>query len=117
VFSSDVRSFNDTPIKNDKALWAEVSMPGQPPPELCPQGFEHGSFGGRAVQLCETGPIPAEFDNKLDSLSVPPGWTVELCDQAGATDRCATLTSDTRDLNQTPVKKDKASAVRIVARP
>lgn len=117
LFTSDVRSFNETPIKNDKAMWAEVSAPGEPAPELCPQVFENGNYGGKVVQLCEDGPLPPELDNKVDSVTVPAGWTIELCDKAGDASSCATLSADEPDLNKTAVKKDKASAVRILSRP
>lgn len=117
LFTADTPKLDESAVKNDKAVWVQAASSAMAPVTMCPQGFEHDNFGGKALELCDdTDLSTTAFDDKFNSVLVPDGWVLEVCDTREGKG-CATLSADAPKLGSTPVKTDRASWVRVVKRP
>ncbi len=71
--------------------------------------FDERNFRGRSISLDAPTPFIATFSNRAESAQVIAGsW--EICDRAGFSGRCQTITGDVRDLRALGLNNRVASA-------
>lgn len=116
---SDVADLSKIEVGNDKASFAIVANGPLPPLQVCPVAYEHDNFKGKELVICAdiVNLTPLEFNDKMNSISVPAGWAVELCAGAGGSPPCKVTDVDIAKLGSTVVKSDRVSSVKITQRP
>lgn len=116
---SEHPKLGSTYVGNDSASFVEVAKGGLAPLLSCPRVFEHDGFGGTYLDVCNdvSSWNGTPWNDRVSSLQVPAGWTVQVCTDAEYGGTCVDLRADTRFLRDTPVGADKATSLRITARP
>jgi hypothetical protein len=117
--TGEVADLGSVVVGNDSATSAEVVRGSLAPLLACPRAFEHDSFGGQSLDLCQSMPDlgGGSFNDKFSSVIVPEGWVVLLCDKPNGGAPCKELAADEPRLGNTSVGADKVSSVEVVKRP
>lgn len=117
-FKDDTPELHKTLVGNDAASYVMVVRGEIAPAHKCPLAFEHDNFKGRSLELCDDmlDMRGGSWNDKFNSVMVPPGWQVELCANPLGAGACKVADGDISRLGTTVVGSDKVSSVRIIAR-
>lgn len=101
-------------VGHDSASSLQVVKGTLPPLYACPRLFHDDNFRGTSWDICEdavdlTG---SSWNDKLSSLLVPPGWTVEICANPRFEAPCKIVTTDLARISGA-VGADQTSSVRL----
>lgn len=117
-FKSDMADLRKSLVGNDAASYVMVARGDIEPAHACPLAFEHDNFKGRSLELCDDmlDMRGGSWNDKFNSIMVPPGWQVELCANPLGAGACKVADGDIAKLGETVVGSDKVSSVRVLAR-
>lgn len=103
-----------TYVGHDDVTSIEVVRGTLPPIWTCPRVFWDDGFRGKSLDVCDDliSLVGSEWNDKVSSVAVPPGWTVQLCQHPDLQQPCKEVTTDQARLLGA-VTGDQASSIKV----
>jgi hypothetical protein len=112
---ADHPELGTTYVGGDDAASLQVERGGLAPLWPCPRVFMDDGFKGKLMEVCADMPdlTGGEWNDRISSVIVPPGWTVELCANPRFEAPCKETTLELARITGGVLGPDQATSIRV----